>query len=128
MTVTIIKDGVPTSFIWGYNQQYPLAKIVGKTYADALSQSGINLTVLNNPANEITLRQELDKLKMLSGSFVTTYTYKQLVGITSETDPNRKTKYYEYDAFNRLILIRDQDNNILKKICYNYAGQPENCN
>jgi YD repeat-containing protein len=122
------KDGVPTSFIWGYNQQYPLAKIVGKTYADALSQSGINLTVLNNPANEITLRQELDKLKMLSGSFVTTYTYKQLVGITSETDPNRKTKYYEYDAFNRLILIRDQDNNILKKICYNYAGQPENCN
>lgn len=58
---------------------------------------------------------------------MTTYAYKPLVGITSQCDVNNRITYYEYDGYNRLILIRDQDKNILKQICYNYAGQVENC-
>jgi YD repeat-containing protein len=58
---------------------------------------------------------------------VTTLTYKPLIGVTSETDARGYTKYYEYDAQGRLSVIRDQQNNILKKICYNYVGQPEVC-
>lgn len=57
-----------------------------------------------------------------------TYTYKPLIGITSTCDANNRVSYYEYDNFNRVVLIRDQDKNIVKQICYNYAGQPENCN
>lgn len=56
-----------------------------------------------------------------------TYTYKPLVGISSVSDPNGNIVYYEYDKFFRLQHIRDQDSNVLKKFCYNYAGQPENC-
>ncbi len=59
---------------------------------------------------------------------MTTYTYAPLVGMTSQCDLNNRVTYFEYDGFQRLILIRDQDKNIVKKICYNYAGQPENCN
>jgi YD repeat-containing protein len=73
------------------------------------------------------MRLELNKLRTVANCMATTYTYKPLVGVTSETDPNGKTIFYEYDTFNRLVLIKDKDNNILKKFCYNYAGQAENC-
>jgi hypothetical protein len=116
------------TYFWGYHSSYPVAEIIGKSYADALSQSGINLAILDNPSNDLALQTELNKFRTLSGCFVTTYTYKPLVGMTSQIDPTGKTIYYEYDAFNRPVLIRDKDNNILKKICYNYAGQAENCN
>jgi hypothetical protein len=47
--------------------------------------------------------------------------------MTSQCDINNHVIYYEYDGFGRLSLVRDQDQNILKKYCYNYAGQPEDC-
>lgn len=59
---------------------------------------------------------------------MSTQTYESLVGMTSQCDVNNRITYYEYDGFGRLILVRDQDKNITKKICYNYAGQVENCN
>ena len=58
---------------------------------------------------------------------MTTYTYDPLIGATTKCDANNRINYYKYDDFGRLVLIFDQDNNILKKICYNFQGQPENC-
>ncbi len=61
-------------------------------------------------------------------AMMTTVGYEPLVGTQYQSDPNSKMAYYWYDDFNRLAFIRDQDNNILKRFCYNYTGQPENCN
>lgn len=122
------KDGVVTSFIWGYNSQYPVAKIVNAPYSTA--QSYISQTVLDNATggtDDAAIRGHLNNLRNIANTFVTTYTYRPLIGITSETDPNGRTTFYEYDNLNRLSIIRDKDNNVVKKICYNYAGQPENC-
>lgn len=58
---------------------------------------------------------------------MTTYTYVPLIGMTCQCDANNRITYYQYDQLGRLEIIRDQDKNILKKICYNYAGQPQNC-
>lgn len=70
----------------------------------------------------------IDEVRLYpEGAYMTTYTYEPLIGMTGETDLNNKHTYYEYDSFNRLSLIRDDDNNILKKYCYNYAGQPVDC-
>ena len=121
------RDGLIRSYLWGYNQQYPVAEVIGKNYNDVVSQSGINLTVLNNPSNEAALQIELTKVRSLSGVLAKTYTYKPLIGISSETDVSGRTNYYEYDAMNRLYLIRNQEGHILKKFCYNYNGQNTDC-
>jgi YD repeat-containing protein len=62
-----------------------------------------------------------------SDAQMTTYTYDPLKGVTSQTDINNRGTFYEYDALGRLSVVRDQDNNVIKKVCYNYAGQASNC-
>jgi len=56
-----------------------------------------------------------------------TYSYDPLVGQTSMSDVKGYITYYEYDALQRLINVRDQSGNITKSICYNYAGQQSGC-
>ena len=119
------KDGITTSYVYGYQNTLPIAKVVGANYNAVSSIININTVQSLDGAN---LRNALAPLRNLNNSFVSIYTYAIGIGVTSETDPNGRTKFYEYDAFNRLSHIRDQDNNILKKICYNYAGQVEDCN
>jgi len=45
----------------------------------------------------------------------------------SQCDINNKITYYDYDGLGRLRLIKDQDKNVVKKICYNYSGEAMNC-
>ena len=64
---------------------------------------------------------KLDELRMFpKGSQMITYTYEPLVGVTSQSDVNNKITYYEYDGFNRLVMIRDENRNIIKQLCYTY--------
>jgi len=51
---------------------------------------------------------------------ITSYTYDSLGGVTSVTDPKGLTNYYEYDNFNRLMLIKDHNGNIVKTYDYHY--------
>lgn len=113
-------------YLWGYQSQYPVAKIVGADYNTA--KQLVDQAILDNPSGDQQLRDELAKLRTgLPSAQVYTYTFVPLVGMSSETDLRGITTYYEYDGFGRLVLVRDKDGNILKKLCYNYAGQPENC-
>ncbi len=120
---------VKKSYIWGYNSQYPVAEVIGEDYATIIANSNLNKTILQSPStSDEDMRTELNKIrKSFPAALVTTYTYKPLIGISSQTDINNRTTYYEYDSFGRLILVRDHDKNILKKLCYNYKGQPGNC-
>ncbi|MET0463626.1 MAG: hypothetical protein ABW007_10745 [Chitinophagaceae bacterium] len=71
---------------------------------------------------------KLDELRLFpKGSLMSTYTYIPLLGMTSQCDNNNRISYYDYDGLNRLSIVRDQERNIVKKICYNYSGQPEAC-
>jgi YD repeat-containing protein len=57
------------------------------------------------------------------GSVMTTYTYDPLIGVTSSTDSNQLTTYYEYDAFGRLQVVKDPDKNIVKHYKYHYKDE-----
>jgi YD repeat-containing protein len=113
--------GINEVYIWGYNNLYPVAKVVGTSYDTAISY--VNKNMLRNPTDDTQLRTELDKIRTglaNSNVLVSTYTYKPQVGITSETDPTGKTTYYEYDNLGRLKVIRDMNGKILKQFSYQY--------
>lgn len=70
----------------------------------------------------------IDELRLYpADAHMTTYTYEPLIGVISQCDINNRIIYYEYDILGRLHLVRNQHKDILEKICYNYSGQPEDC-
>lgn len=79
-------------------------------------------------SNGISISGPVDDVRVFPvDAQMTSYTYDPSVGLTSETDVLGRTLSYEYDNLNRLAIIKDQDKNVVKKFCYNYAGQSENC-
>lgn len=111
------------AYIWGYQGEYIVARIVGKSYDAVIQESGINLSLLNDPTRpDGDMRQELSKLLHLEGCMVTTYTYKPTVGVTSMTDPNGQTTYYIYDSMGRLSMVKDNEGNVIKTFAYNYVN------
>jgi hypothetical protein len=121
------RNGLVTSYIWGYNQLYPVAQVIGRGYDDAISSSGINLTYLSGIPDDVSGQSQLDLLRNLSNTSVTTYLYKPYVGTSIQTDPRGKYSYFFYDNIGRLTLIKDQDGKVVKKFCYVYAGRTEYC-
>ena len=125
-------NGIHIIYIWGYNQQYPIAKIENATFAGLSSgiQTIINTAVAasDNDVDETTensLRTTLNNIRnQFPNAIVTTYTYNPLIGITSVTDPKGYTTYYTYDSFNRLQKTKDHSSNILNEYSYNYASSP----
>ncbi len=51
---------------------------------------------------------------------MSTYTYIPSIGASAVSDENSNCRYYEYDSFGRLKLVKDQNGKILEKTEYNY--------
>jgi len=108
------------------------------SYVDAVGTSQTNKWVYLNktfliPDDVVSVRMRLDNNETgtiwyddlsirPADALLKTYTYQPLVGMTSEIDVNGKTTYYQYDEFQRLKYIRDQNNNIIKSNSYHYKN------
>jgi hypothetical protein len=118
------RDNISTFFIWGYNKQYPVAKIEGATYDEVKAALGGMIPDLGS--GTLTASQVSTLRSSLSSALVTTYTYRPLVGMTSATAPNGVTTYYEYDTFNRLkrtYIIENGQQKTIQSYDYHYQGQ-----
>jgi YD repeat-containing protein len=63
----------------------------------------------------------IDELRLFpSTAQMETFCYAPGIGIISKTDSKGLTAYYEYDGLGRLQVVRDQDNNILQTLDYNF--------
>jgi YD repeat-containing protein len=132
MTSVSKDQDVISSYIWGYNQTYPVVKIEGKAFADISSTiiSAVNGHSFRGKTNYQNIKADKEDLQSILSSLlndnsinVYLYTYAPLIGMTSETNPNGVTTYYEYDGFGRLKAIKNDDGNILKTYDYRYYNQ-----
>lgn len=178
------ENDIHYSYIWGYDQQYPIAQVANASYknifhtsfedpanANSGAKTGVKagpssythtLTTLSNgnylldywkwdATNTVWVKvtapvtvsnstngangtytininesSNIDEVRFYpAGAQMTTNTYIPLIGVTSTTDAAGETNYFEYDHAGRTSVIKDLNNNILKKIGYSYNGQPE---
>lgn len=85
---------------------------------------------LNNPSS-ITISGNgiIDELRMYpQDAEVSSYTYADDKGLITQCDAFDRVTYQEYDAFNRVAVVRDLDYRILKTYCYGQAGETHDCN
>lgn len=120
------KLGPSTTYLYSYNGQLPVAEIRNAGYPSVegvLTGAPAITTFSNLPSpDKSAVDAFLLPLKTaLPDAHITSYTYKPLVGLTSQTDPKGMTISYTYDTFNRLENIKDQNGDIVKNYKYGYA-------
>ncbi len=114
-----MRDGVTTSYLWDYNENYPLAELKNCTYDKISSVQPLSgdSTITQSPLLYARLSE------LVPSAEVSTYSYIPLVGMTSSTAPNGVTTYYEYDEFGRLKNVRNDDGNVTSRNFYHYYNE-----
>ena len=70
----------------------------------------------------------IDELRLYPlGAMMNTYSFIPLKSVSSQCDANNHLIFNTYDELGRLLVVRDENNNILKKYCYNYYNQSGSC-
>jgi hypothetical protein len=116
-----LTDNLHNVYLYGYNETLPVAKIQNATYTQvtvALGES--NLTLIKGISlTEAQLRTILNDLRnALPGAIVTAVTHRPGYGVSSISDGNNKTTYYEYDGLGRLKIVKDNELNIVNQFRY----------
>lgn len=126
----MIKDGSEKLiYLWSYGGQYPVAEIRAATYSQVeqiLTKTSIDLLSKAFIPSYSDMKAINDLRVKLPHAYVTTYTYKPLVGMTSMTDPAGITTHYNYDDFGRLkesYIIEKGVKKVLQTYDYHYQNQ-----
>jgi len=117
------EKGVKICYIWGYASQFPIIEVKNADYATVQNALGTTViqTLGNTNPNKAAIDAAVLTLKTaLPDAQIVSYTYDPLIGMTSQTDAKGQTTYYEYDEFQRLKNVKDQNGNIIKNNIYHY--------
>lgn len=98
----------PTVYIWSYSGQHIVGIVSGATLNQVTSALSCTKEYLGSfPESNDSLMLQLRQ--QLPFAAITTYKYLSLIGMCQETNPAGISKYYQYDAKNRLIRILNND-------------------
>ena len=120
VTQYALQNGIPVAIIWGYNGQYPIAKIEGAAYSEVSAYIS-DLEIASNN-NKLSTSSFSNIINGLPNAMVTGYIYKPLVGVTQIIQPNGITEFYKYDEFGRLVEIKNNKGEVIKTFEYNYKN------
>lgn len=116
----ITTDGVPVSYIWGYNHAYVVAKVIGINEAQVLNILSVNQYLQFNSPTGPTLANLTSFQASVNATYPQaqcyTYQYNPLYGIISETDPKGQTLFYDYDAMGRLKEVYYKEDNVKRVV------------
>ncbi|EDP94441.1 hypothetical protein U8527_11200 [Kordia algicida OT-1] len=113
-------NGTHITYLWGYNYNYPIAKIENATYSQVAAIVDENsIQNMTGTTLENTLQALRDGLPQ---SMVSTYVYDPLIGVTRTTDPRGRSMYYIYDSMGRLKHTLDHDQHVLTTNNYHYKN------
>lgn len=134
-----MKNSIPITTIYGYNQTLPIATITGITYNQLMQIFGLPTTPTGYLSLDIVAKSNSDKDEVgeqllltaldnfrknasLSEYQITTYTYDPLIGVRSITPPSGVRENYIYDSAGRLQKIIDVNGQTVKEMKYNYKN------
>ena len=112
---------ISTVYLWSYNNSYIIAQIQYATFNEVknvLDESTID-NLMNAYIPDMSIVNNLRS--QLPDSYVTTLTYRPLIGVSSYTDERGQTTYYDYDGFGRMIesyIIENNQKKIVKHFKY----------
>jgi YD repeat-containing protein len=110
------RNGIKTSYIWGYNGLYLVAKISNCSLSDVKKING--LANIETTSLSTGISNYESALRSISGAEVTALEYYPFVGLKKVTDPSGKVMMYDYNATGKLRTVADDDNNLLNKYYY----------
>lgn len=125
------ENDLVSTYLWGYHQSFPVARIQNissdQIASTAISNIRDHVYARSHDPDDVQtdinfLKSELSSIINDSNYLVTLYTYNPLVGMTSQTGPEGRTTFYEYDDLGRLKYLRDHDGNILERYEYKYKN------
>lgn len=113
-------SGITTSYIWGHDGLFPVAKIENGMFDNlAANLSDVpGLEDLTVPLHENLTDEQESALRSRTDGLVTTFRHIPFVGVTLVTDPIGRKTYYEYDSLNRLTRIKNTLNEMVKTYEY----------
>jgi len=78
--------------------------------------TGISAVTISGSGN-------IDELRLYpQQAQINTTTYEPGIGVTGKFDQKGGLAFFEYDAFGRLVLVKDQNGKVLKQYGYQYQA------
>ena len=93
-------NGVPTSYIWGYNGLYMVGKI------ENMYRNSINSTIGTSPLSGCLSPAQISSIKTAApDALVSIYEYKPMVGLSKVVQPSGEVLTYQYNSTGKLMGI-----------------------